>query len=387
MNIIRGSVLPSLSLLFLLGCGDTGPGGLAETDESDEAQEWVLADMPSFTISEGSVGNAPFQVFRAEHGAILEDGSSVVGLGDSNQLLLLDPAGRVVRLVGRTGEGPGEFGSISGVSPTEDGFVVFDLRNRRVSVFNARGDLDRVVTLEGAPVITFLGVMPDGQFVAADYRVDEGTPRLYLTWDAQGNKTHQLTGPPEPPSPILRYATVIPRGPVTTNRSLPSSCVPVPQQVVVGAEVFSVDPIHGLVQGHGPNGTVREVYQGSANARVTQEVQDSLRESLSLSRPPPPDTLARFFDERFTLGTPLPLWQSTIGDPAGTLWLERADCSRMAARRFDILSAEGGMVATVTMRDDLLVLAVRGDRILTVRSDELGVEYLESYQIHMAGSR
>lgn len=64
------------------------------------------------------------------------DGSIYVGDWYQQKVTVLDPAGRVVRTVGRRGSGPGEFRSVRGVQVLPgDSLLVYDPNLARISVF------------------------------------------------------------------------------------------------------------------------------------------------------------------------------------------------------------------------------------------------------------
>ena len=67
------------------------------------------------------------------------------------QVVVIDPEGRLVRTVGRRGEGPGEFNMIGRLWVWRDGrFVVADIGHRAYQVFSHTGELERFVRMGGA---------------------------------------------------------------------------------------------------------------------------------------------------------------------------------------------------------------------------------------------
>src|SRR5688572_14367050 len=74
--------------------------------------------------------------------AVTDDGSILVSDAQARDLRLYDAGGTFVRTIGRPGEGPGEFGSaptVAGLSG--DTVVTYDVRNRRLTLFGATGEL------------------------------------------------------------------------------------------------------------------------------------------------------------------------------------------------------------------------------------------------------
>jgi hypothetical protein len=329
------------------------------------------------------VADAAFQVFRAESGMLFEDGSSVVGLSGSHQLLFIDSLGGAKRLTGREGEGPGEFRSISTVFQSDTGVGVFDLALRRLSFFSASGEFKRIVTLKEAPVLSVLGATSRGTIVTADYRVDVGTPRKYYIWDDSGNVAAEMLGPPEPPVPLVRYSFTSERTPATRmNRSLPAWCFPVPLQAWVRDQLFAVDVTTGMVTAIDTSGSRREVHSRQPQSKMTEEAHDSLTAYfLSLDPAPPLDTLESLYRQRAPVGASLPVWQTAIADVTGKLWLERAECPSARRGRFEVIDVEGNHIANVHAPEGVRILSVRGDRVLAVRRGELEIEFIELYRV------
>jgi hypothetical protein len=79
----------------------------------------------------------------SEVGEIDVDAANRVWLFDyqSNRLFIFDSTGKLVRRIGRQGQGPGEFASGSGLVTLPDtGAAIWDARNARISFFTSTGD-------------------------------------------------------------------------------------------------------------------------------------------------------------------------------------------------------------------------------------------------------
>src|SRR5690606_597494 len=96
---------------------------------------------------------------------------------------------------------------------------------------------------------------------------------------------------------------------------------------------------------------------------------------------PPADSLESFLRRMGDIGNPLPAWQGVVPDPSGRLWLELPRCHTPGPASFQVIDLEGREVATIDIPEDMRVLAVRGDRVLVVRTDEFRLEYIELYRI------
>lgn len=70
-------------------------------------------------------------------------------MGSSTLVHVLDGQGRLVGLVGRRGQGPGEFQSPAAVVPVGDSMVVFDVANARATMVGLDLQPSRSVRLAG----------------------------------------------------------------------------------------------------------------------------------------------------------------------------------------------------------------------------------------------
>ncbi len=73
-------------------------------------------------------------------------------------IFLVGPDGRLIREIGRPGEGPGEFGDAVATAVLADGrVVVADLSRRGYHLFGADGEFERLVRMSGTPAAWRLG--------------------------------------------------------------------------------------------------------------------------------------------------------------------------------------------------------------------------------------
>jgi len=94
-------------------------------------------------------------------GAALVNGGIIVANGDQTlQYYGID--GKLIRVVGGEGAGPGEFRSLSWLQKIEDHVVVFDRELGRVSEFDGDGAFLRSVNI--APVDGYIGARAAGVF-------------------------------------------------------------------------------------------------------------------------------------------------------------------------------------------------------------------------------
>lgn len=97
-----------------------------------------------------------------------EDGILALADVSEGNVKLFTPDGRLSRIVGRKGRGPGEFIAPRHLAFAPDGrLFVVDGQLGRLSRFTSSGDLEQTVALEAGFPITGFHLLPDGQYVVA----------------------------------------------------------------------------------------------------------------------------------------------------------------------------------------------------------------------------
>ena len=111
------------------------------------------------------------QFFRVAGVVRRQDGGLVVADGGSGELRFFARDGTHLSSVGRIGEGPGEFRALDGLwAGPGDSLFAWDRELARLSVFDARGQFGRLVSLEAQPDLgsgRVEGVFGDGSLLVA----------------------------------------------------------------------------------------------------------------------------------------------------------------------------------------------------------------------------
>jgi hypothetical protein len=141
----------------------------ARPDPSHDVQ-WVVATEPSLSIG-ALEGDERYQFFRVADALRLGDGRIVVANRGTSEIRLYDPAGQYLDAWGSTGEGPGEFTNLSLVTRWPgDSLLVWDSRQRRLTVFDASGEVGRTFPFGSNETVNrpeFLDVLADGSLLVA----------------------------------------------------------------------------------------------------------------------------------------------------------------------------------------------------------------------------
>lgn len=240
----------ALLVTFLAACESGGPEGAAKA-VSDSAGVRIAvysrADRPApipaqaYAIDTLEVeetlriglleGDARYVLGSVVSAAV--DSSGVVWIADqlASTIRRYDQLGRFVGSVGRKGEGPGEFLSITGVRALPDGHVaVLDPMNRRVSVFNGSGTLARTIPV---PVTGLRGgadaleVGPGGALYVIDFSLERRRPKEESRWlvvAPSGEIVDTLEAAPSErfgyAHPVRTVSTPSPTGTLVTGRNV-----------------------------------------------------------------------------------------------------------------------------------------------------------------------
>lgn len=121
----------------------------------------------------------------------------MVANSGTHELRFYDAAGSHLLSVGREGDGPAEFRQIGGLTRTaSDSLAMWDVRLKRLSVFDPNGDLRRTVLPRPAP---------PGEFPPAEGVFDDGSFLLMSGLNFTSIFTRG-TGPRRDRRPLIRYS-------------------------------------------------------------------------------------------------------------------------------------------------------------------------------------
>ena len=131
----------AVSSLVLWGCAE------AKSTQDDHAQ-WSLAARPLLDIGDDETGSHE-SAGDVSGATRLIDGSVIVADRESSSLKVFSAGGKLLRSVGRAGQGPGEFARLNTMLRCGDSLYVFDGGTRKYNVFSLDGVLRRQFVLTG----------------------------------------------------------------------------------------------------------------------------------------------------------------------------------------------------------------------------------------------
>ena len=129
-----------------------------ETIELAGDDRWLDADFEE-VFRVGSLMGAEWEQF-GDVRKVMFDGAGRLHVfdGQAERIFVVGTDGELIREIGRTGEGPGEFRNAIDFAAMEDGrVVVADMGHRAYHFFDADGDFERMVRMGGHASLTVVG--------------------------------------------------------------------------------------------------------------------------------------------------------------------------------------------------------------------------------------
>ncbi|MDZ7778340.1 MAG: hypothetical protein U5R14_00095 [Gemmatimonadota bacterium] len=339
---------------------------------------WQVDDTPTWGVGEVE-GDSGYLLSRVVGAMQRPDGSVLVANGGTNELRLYDASGTLARVIGREGEGPGEFQYLRGLGQCrEEGFTAFDL-NWQVNTFDADGSFVERTTLTLPDGITpyNLACDPDGRFLVLGWGQDAAAgPRpgfhalhgdLLLT--RRDGTTETDFGP------WLSSERI---GSTTGSRPHPAGRATVfdlhDGRVFVGTgERFEVQ-VRTL------DGTLERLLRGP---RLALEVTDSVKaltlevllRNVDQARRPEvrSDVSAWEWPER------LPAYTALRVDPEGIVWTRAFTVDPLEGETWTLLDPDEGYLGDLHLPPGQELLEIGHDHLLVLSRSELDVERVERY--------
>lgn len=320
-----------------------------------------------------TIGDKPEDALFRVIGLALVGEVLIVAEASSRTLRYYDRAtGELLQTIGGEGEGPGEYQALAFLQAIGNRLYTFDFANRRLTVLDAAGAVEKTVTIqpwEGYPYPDVQGVFNDGSIlVASSIQRPEGVeaptvrriPWILARYDSTGHFVdslgHYLAG----------EGRVVPfgRGGAATSR-WPGPFRRVASSGVLGNEYFIRDNMEFTIPVFDRTGVlIRELGSGAspeptAVTRKDRDLFEELDGAEGWERP-------EFYP-----------YHNDILDLNGLIWVRQYDYLRSPGERWTLYSKEGERVGEVASSENLLVFAADGDVVAVLRRNELGVEMVE----------
>jgi len=400
----------------------------------------VATLVPELTV--GTVDGAVEYVFgRPTEALTLRDGTVLIldaPTGAAPALRQYDGSGRYIRMIGRTGEGPGEYRGPSGLAQLPDGrILLLDGLNRRINVYTEAGEPAGDWSV-GDVVIGFGGggglrVGRDGTVYArarvrrAGARISERFGTVFVRFSPDGRIIDQV---PEPELPDVG-------GSITKSTPNSGTTVTVPY---APQSLSALSPLGGFVTGvttryafelrlprragaapgapptWSPADGVISVRRDIERVGVSREERAALRSDLEARLERAQGTLNRQIPE--ISSTKPPYRRIDVGDD-GRIWIrvstpsERYDPAEPGSSpgggvtmgvgggstgirptftpiapvpwreptRYDVFEPDGSYVGQVALPYDTRILRMRGDTVWGVVTDDLDVPVVRRFRI------
>lgn len=377
-GIAQGALI--VSLVAMWNCGD---GSRANVESSPR---WRLEE----AVRIGSVNDPDQSLTRVVGPVISGDGQVYVGQPMEGVIRVFDASGHALRVVGRKGNGPGEFGSrLMVLGLQADTLFAVDFAGT-IHFFSLDGvPLNsapfRASLNDGLPLPTIVtGILPDGSVVATR-AMRVGDPLVSLHLERTGELVDTL------------FVGAPPSIPMREGGMLFSIEDPFPSQ-----SLFAVDDRHGrtVVVDRRPaqaaenptfRVTVRTIGGDTIYSRafpymripVTQEEADSAiaRVARPLSHVEPN---ARKAEELVRRAVSIPKYHSPVARALfaddGTLWLQLGE-QRGVDKRWRAYDESGKPIGTVTVPENADVRVIHMGAMWAIVTDALDVPYIVKYQI------
>ena len=368
----------------------------------------TLIEEMSIGVADGS---EEYVLGRVSDIALGRDGSLYVFDGQVPVVRHYDASGKFVRRIGRSGSGPGEYRSVSGIATMPDGqLLVWDTGNWRVNVYAPNGDFVTQWTtpsgMSGGGTAQYsraLMVDAAGNIVMRKQiiRIREPGihPTVWLRYRTDGTFIDTVHAPTGPESPLL----VARAGNVSQSNPVPFSPIRIATYNPLGYIVAGF-PNRYAVELHRPAGTTsirRDVRPVSVSRAERSEARDDILRKMrgvdpnwSWSGPEIPDVKPSYFG--LNVGLDGQLWvqltqegrdgpgvSGSVGMGGGMRSPPRApDADPPKPSMYDIFDAEGGYLGQVQVPAGVSVMLRRGNQAWGYAIGDDDVPRIKRYRIN-----
>ena len=324
------------------------------------------------------------ELFWVGDAVLLRSGGLALANTGSSEVLLFSGDGSVTARIGGQGEGPGEFGSVTTLLATDEGFLAYDARLTRLSEFSESGEFLTSSHLSAQSAIVDL--RPLARDAAGNMLAILGEQRFFLPEGMKRDTT-----------PLLSF-TDLGAEPDTLGR-LPAkewSYGGTPDGLMTRTEpAFGRDIVAAGYRDRAllgdtdafdltvraPDGSPMRRIRGSGGGwTVSSEELETFRaERLAGLGSDGPDWYPEFVANAPYRETHPALHSAVLG-PGEMVWIGLAARPGEASRRWLVLRSEGQPRGRLDLPAEASVLAVDADRFVVLQRDALDEEEVRLYR-------
>lgn len=367
-------------------------------DAFTKAPQWTLEETPVSTMG-GADGDPQFDLTRVYFAVLLSDGRVMTFAPVGNKVYVFRRDGKGERVIGRTGQGPGDWMAFSEpVLLENDTVLVIDAGNQRLNWVTADRGIVRTAPAEMGEEMHYMrrvsGFLPGGELLmhsSGSWGSDQSATDSLHRSIARIVATNIETGGVRQLGTIAdmqggevetRY-----RGRVRTNWQ--------PLRLTGYALVSTWDSLFASVDASSRTIELRDA-TGALGGRlevpaerraVTKAMRDAVidQELASLKAPGSERMVDRGESERLARETPfvdsLPYFSHMMTSQDGTLWVVDAIAPSDSGWTATAFSKDGGMLGRLSVKEKSRPMAFGANEVIIRSEDENGVVMLRVYRL------
>ena len=373
----------------------------------DHLQQFEHARVPSApAVQIGSVEDEATALYRVTGAVRMPDGGIAVANSGSGEIRLFDSAGRFLHSLGGVGGGPGEFGRLASLGVSSDGHILaYDSQTGRVSTFDpdSRTLIEstgitvspELYSLAGMRRATPIGWLRDGTFVGyLDTLEGEAIPdrdgwthrqsMSNIHFFGQGESSGILAAAPGRQTWVMinrtREESVRVQG--VANPFLPTFETATDGSIVafgntVRFEIRMLDTSGSIVRIIRREQERRPVSDGRRERWIAGRLSDMEDDGTERSR------RRRALYDDIPFPDTLPAFETLSLQQGGRLWVKETSLgdSPSATAPWSVFDSDGRPLGAVEMPAGFEPFEIGTDYVLGLWKDDLGVEYVQLYEI------
>jgi hypothetical protein len=352
------------------------------------APQWTLSATPVLDIGSGLDDDPRYEFFRVGSVSRLSTGGLVVLNSGTNEIRVYDVAGRYVRDLGRLGDGPGEFAAPLWLHViADDSVLVFDRRQRRLTVFDPKGDPARTVGVDNLDfgADRWVGMLDDGSFLvrteasefrppstSRDLRRDSLTYRRFTTTGEELTPFGTFPGREMfwmQDGPTRMIADVLGFG-----RSF---------ELAVGDSLIHLGPTDQFeIRAYTHAGQLRQILRVDADpVPVTGTMIAEYQRDLDVFGDSALKAAARRLRDAMPMPATTPAFGQLAVDSDQNLWVRRYAVHADSSTIWHVFGPAGRLSGRVELPAGFVPKVIETDVVTGIWTDDVSVEHLRSYEL------